>query len=131
VAVAEEPKPAPEPKPEKEPKTAKAKEPAEVTSSGAMVIDRQRPWEKTPLMIGGGVLVAGAGVLYWQALSHHDAFFDDPQIDTTDEVLAEQSAANTFTLASSAVLAVGVGTLTWGVILDGGSLHLPLVHFRW
>ena len=144
---AKAPKPAPEPEPApaptvakatdpekvKEPKAAKEKEkpPAEVTSTGAMVIERQRPWEKTPLMIGGTTLCLGAGFIYWQALQHHDRFFDSPDIDTTKEVLAEQSAANTFTLAASAVGAVGLGTLTWGVILDGGDFHLPLVHFRW
>ncbi|MBA2321399.1 MAG: hypothetical protein H0V89_09605, partial [Deltaproteobacteria bacterium] len=119
-----------EPKPEREPRAAKEKPEPSLTSSGAMVIDRQRPWEKTPLLIGGSVLVAGAGVLYWQALGHRDDFYNSPDVDTTEEVLAAQSAANTLTLASSAVLAAGVGALTWGVILEEG-FRLPVVNVRW
>jgi hypothetical protein len=133
AAKVEEPKPEPEPKVAEEPKPEpKAKEPhvASTAPGQTVVVERQRPWEKTPLIIGGGVLLGGAGLLYWQAAQHHSAFYNGAEVDTSSEVLAEQSATNTFLLASGALFAVGAGTLTWGVILDGGSA-LPSVGWRW
>jgi hypothetical protein len=133
------PEPAPEPKVAKAPpppkvdakpeKAAKPPKPVTLSDSGAVVLQRQRPWEKTPLLVGGAALLAGSGVLYWQAAVHDQRFWNDPSVDTRAEVNAELSAVNTFFLASGAALALGAGTLTWGIILDGGA-PLPTFHLR-
>ena len=115
--------------PDKPEKAAKPPKPVTLSDSGAVVLQRQRPWEKTPLLIGGAAFLAGSGVLYWQAAVHDQRFWNDPSVDTRAEVNAELSAVNTFFLASGAALALGAGTLTWGIILDGGA-PLPTFHVR-
>jgi hypothetical protein len=110
-------------------KASKPPKPVTLSDSGAVVLQRQRPWEKTPLLVGGAALLAGSGVLYWQAAVHDQRFWNDPSVDTRAEVNAELSAVNTFFLASGAALALGAGTLTWGIILDGGA-PLPTFHVR-
>lgn len=136
VAKVKEPKPpkekaveeAPEPeeKPEKVARTGKAEEPTS-SGSGTVVLQRQRPWEKTPLMIGGGLVVAAGGGLYAMALGARGDF---EGAGTLDDVEKFAKQANQLVLASAAVLAVGTGTLTWGVILDGGGSPLPALNVR-
>lgn len=138
VAKVKEPKPekvakTKDPKPEKvatakEPKSDKLanKKPVSTTSGGAVVMARKRPPEKTPLMIGGGAVILGAGGLYAMALQRKGAF---ESATSEDEVLKLAKQANQMVLMSAAVLAVGTGTLTWGVILDGGA-PLPSLSVR-
>lgn len=122
-------KPAPVEKPAGEEKVAKAgKTKSPTSSSGApVVLQRQRPWEKTPLIIGGGLVVAAGGGIYAMALGARGNFDD---ASTEVDVLRYAKQANQLVLASAAVLAVGTGTLTWGVILDGGGAPLPALNFR-
>lgn len=111
-------------KPEKEPK---GKELAPTSSSdGTVVIKRQRPWEKTPLMVGGGAIIAGAGGLYLAATSSRTAF---DNAETLEDIERLQTATNQLVIISAATLAVGAGTFTWGVILDGGT-PVPSVQLR-
>lgn len=82
-----------------------------------MKVERVRPPEKTPLIIVGGLGVAGAGVVYGlSALARQD--FEAAQ--TTEELEAFQQQTNTLVLASGGILLAGLGIGYWGVILDGG-----------
>lgn len=125
-----------EPKPEKPEKVAVAdvessgKAPkagkTQSSASGTVVLQRQRPWEKTPLLVGGGVVVAAGGGLYALALGARGSF---EEAGNEADVRKFAKQANQLVLASAAVLAVGTGTLTWGVILDGGS-PMPALRVR-
>jgi hypothetical protein len=125
--VAKAPK---EPKPEKE-KVAKAPKPAKkpketVSSDGSVQVGRKRPWEKTPLMIGGGVLMAAGGGIYMLAGQKRGEFDASNSLAEVDDL---QGQINRLVILSAAVTAVGAGTLTWGVILDGGA-PMPAVQLR-
>ena len=48
---------------------------------------------------------------------------------TLEEITRLQAATNQLVLVSAATFAVGAGTLTWGVILDGGQ-PVPAVRVR-
>jgi hypothetical protein len=114
VASAKLPKPVPEPK-VKTPKAAQAMpDPASQVEIGR----RKRPWEKTPLMISGLAVSGLAGGVYLLHLQQLSKFND-----LSESALLEQQQAKTNQLyvASLAILAVGTGTFTWGVIVDGGA----------
>ena len=114
-------------KPEKPEKVTKApKVKSTTTADGSMVIQRARPKEKTPLMIGGGAIIAGAGGIYFASMQSRRAFDNGT---TVAEIEQLQTQTNQLVLASAAVMAVGTGTLTWGVILDGGA-PAPAFRFR-
>lgn len=142
VVVGKPPK-APKDKPEKEPKPGKepeeqvakndkpAKEPKQKLqptsgSDGTMVVQRQRPPEKTPLIIGGTAVIAGAGGIYFAATRARSAFDEGKSLEEIEKL---QSQTNQLVIASAATLGVGAGVLTWGVILDGAT-PLPAVQFR-
>lgn len=119
-----------EPKPPKEKPEAVAKVKASKVRTptsgvdGTVVLQRQRPWEKTPLMIGGGVIMVAGGGLYALALGQRNSF---EAATTKTDVEKHAQQANQLVIASAAVIAAGTGTLTWGIILDGGT---PLPTFR-
>ena len=117
----------------KAPKEKKAKEPKEKktktasnTFSADGSIKRKRPREKTPLMIAGGVLLGAAGGVYYMAGQKRAAFNDSNDMKEIDKL---QGQTNRLVLASAAVAAVGAGTLTWGIILDGNTA-VPTVRVR-
>lgn len=112
--------------PEKEKKGKELKPTASTGSDGTVVIKRQRPWEKTPLLIGGGAIIAGAGGLYLAATGSRNAF---DNAESLDEIERLQTTTNQLVIISAATLAVGAGTFTWGVILDGGT-PVPSVQIR-
>lgn len=131
------PKEPKEPKGGKEPKEGDdqasdkpAKEPKQrldaTSSDGTVVVQRQRPAEKTPLLIGGGAILAGAGGIYFAATRNRTAF---DNAESLEEIERLQTATNQLVIASAATLGVGTGVLTWGIILDGGA-PLPAVGFR-
>ena len=88
---------------------------------------RQRPPEKTPLIIGGATIVLGAGAMYGGAILSRQKF--DGIEDSEDDLRRAQLTTNRLYLGSIALLAVGVGTTTWGIILDGGT-PMPHVQIR-
>jgi len=96
------------------------------SGSSVQVITRERPWEKTPLMIGGALVIGGAGALYALSASKERQFQD---AGTEEDVEQYRQATNQFFIASGVVLGLGVGTLTYGIILDGGT-PVPTVNFR-
>ncbi len=112
------------PKPEKEPKEKKAKASNTINADGS--IKRKRPPEKTPLMIAGGVILGGAGGVYYMAAQKRGAFNESNDMEEIDQL---QGQTNRLVLASAAVAAVGAGTLTWGIILDGNTA-VPTVRVR-
>lgn len=150
-----------EAKRQKDKEKAQAKQPKEkttVASDGTVYYKRQRPKEKTPLMIAGGVIMASAALLYYGS-SRSFAKMDQIQtaadvnpgldlssgfkscrdgvevgtngctIDPKDEVDRLAGLTNRLVLASATVFAIGAGTTTWGVILDGGTA-VPTVRVR-
>ncbi len=149
VAKAPEPKAGKDPKPPKAPKVKEPKAPKEPkvkepksgepkvkepkapkkpkgATSGAVTVARQRPGEKTPLIIGGGVVIGGAGAIYALALSSKAKF---EKAESIKDITDLQKATNQLVIVSAATLAVGAGTFTWGVILDG-STPVPAVQIR-
>ena len=124
-AKAEKPAKEPKPKPEKVAKAPKSA--AGTSSSGAVVLQRERPPEKTPLMIAGGVLIAGAGGLaYWSTMARTD--FENA--DNSDDVQAAYDLNRALVVASGATLAVGLGVGIWGIVLDSGPVIGPRVNVR-
>ncbi len=100
---------------------AAAKAAPVVTEDGKVVVERQRPREKTPLMIAGVVSVAGAGVAYTFALMTANKL-DPARQDfpsTTTGLEAVQSRANLLALTAGGALALGAGLEVWAVLLDG------------
>jgi hypothetical protein len=105
--------------------TTAAKPPPKPPTAGTVI--RQRPPEKTPLIILGGAVIAGAGGMYGAAIAtrgQYEAITDDE-----DELRKKKDLTNRLYLGSIGVLAVGAGTLTWGIIVDGGT-PLPAVRVR-
>ncbi|MBN2798941.1 MAG: hypothetical protein JXX28_07315 [Deltaproteobacteria bacterium] len=88
------------------------------TADGAIELGRERPPEKTPLIVGGLGIVAGAGALYMMS-GQKLAEYNDAT--TLDEVETLKTSTNQLFLLSAGVLGVGVSTFSWGVILDGGT----------
>ncbi len=107
-------------KPEKE-KVEKVRptvaEPVSTNASGVARIDRQRPAAKTPLLVAGSVLAAGAIGVYGYSFSTRGAFEDSTVLADVERY---RTLTNSMVLASGGILAAGVGTFTWGVALDGG-----------
>ncbi len=124
-----EPRPEREPKAEKEPKPEKerkAKDPSKAKDDGGFY-QRKRPKEKTPLMIIGGATMLGAGGLYyWSSVTRKG--FDESE--TREDMDKFKRATNNLVIASGAVLAVGAGVLTWGIILDDTGRPLPGINIR-
>lgn len=114
------------PKKDKKVKEPKTRPPPD-TNVESGFYERKRPPEKTPLMIGGGAVLAGSGVVYFLATQSRSKFDD---ATTVNDVEKYQSQTNTLVIASAAVLAVGAGVLTWGIILDDGGRPLPGVNVR-
>lgn len=80
-------------------------------------VDAYRPPLKTPLIVLGGVGVAGAGGVYaasWLARQEFDAS------STTEEIESHRATTNTLVIASGALAAVSLGIGCYGVLLDGG-----------
>lgn len=129
-----------------------------VSADGKVYYKRQRPKEKTPLMIAGGVIMAGAAGLYWAstrtakdmrdittAADVNDGAIPEGRLnlcaagaevgengclaDPEDVVRKKAGITNRLAVASLAVFAVGAGTTTWGIILDGGTA-MPAVKIR-
>ncbi|MFK7931138.1 MAG: hypothetical protein AB8H79_23340 [Myxococcota bacterium] len=110
-------------KPVKEPKAAK---PPKAPSSNSD-ISRVRPAAKTPLLIAGGAIIAGAGGLYGASIASRQKF--NNITDSSDDLRRAQQTTNALYFGSIAALAVGAGTLTWGVMVDGGT-PMPTMRVR-
>jgi hypothetical protein len=115
---------APRPKPEPRPKPVTN---AMTSANGTVVVERQRPWEKTPILVGGGAILAAGGAVYYASYVSHQKFLNATDNDELDGLWSE---TNRLAIASVAILGVGVGTFTWGVILDGEGAPLPALRFR-
>jgi hypothetical protein len=90
----------------------------EYSDSGAIVVDRVRPAEKTPLMVIGAVAIVGAGAVYGASFATHDDFVN---AGTTDELFRTQSLTNALVVTSGGLLLAGLGVGYWGIVLDGGA----------
>lgn len=86
----------------------------------------QRPPEKTPLMMAGAAILAGAGATYVYAGVARDQF--DAAL-TADEAYRYGRLTNRAIVASGAAAAVGVAALGWSVVLIDGAVT-PTVRAR-
>jgi len=73
-------------------------------------------------MIAGGAVLLGAGGVYYIA-SIARGNFDDSE--TREDVDKYKAQTNRMVIISASVLAVGAGTLTWGIMLDAGGTPVP------
>ena len=96
-------------------------------ADGTLTVERDRPKEKTPLILGGLALSAAAGGVYWQSGAKRAEF---NQASTLVEITELQPQINRLAIASAALLAAGTGTLTWGVVLSGDGAVGPGLGFR-
>ncbi len=110
------------------PPTGLAKGRGQPTVDVTKVKTRDWPVERVVLVGGGSAALVGGGVLYGLALDKRSQF-DASQTQADTERLAR--GTNTLTVASTAALAAGVGTLGFGVlffIIDGDPR--PTLDFR-
>ena len=105
-------------KPSKAATAATAATAAVAKAAGTVTLQRQRPLEKTPLMVVGAIAIAGAGGIYAASFMTHDQFQNS---GTTQELFEYQTLTNALVLTSGGVLLAGLGIGYWGVILDGGA----------
>jgi hypothetical protein len=109
-----------EPEPVKPTKKKKGEENLTQPSEGLQVqkVDRMRPAEKTPLMIGGALGVVAAGGIYAAAFAERQQF---DRASTTEDLDASRTATNALVIASGGVLVLGLGIGYWGIVLDSGA----------
>jgi hypothetical protein len=90
-------------------------------------VERVRPPEKTPLMIGGVVALLGAGAMYGGAIAaerqFHPAEGDYP-FATEGELDSAQALVNGLIMGAGGLVAVGVGVGYWGIVIDDGGAGL-------
>ena len=109
---------------DKKKKPTKTRKPGEIASATTgsavqvMVAKRERPPEKTPLILVGVAGVLGAGGVYAASYLSQQQFYE---AQTTEEAEQLRQTTNTLVLASGGVLLAGLGIGYWGVILDGGA----------
>ncbi len=101
-------------------KPKKGQESLTQPSEGLQVqtVERLRPPEKTPLLVGGVLGVLGAGGVYAASFATR-AQFD--QATTTEELERTRDLTNALVLTSGGVLLAGLGVTYWGIVLDGGA----------
>ncbi len=102
---------------------ARAGQPAPVVdTSGSpldevVAVERLRPPMKTPLLVIGGVGLAGAGGTYAASYVMQQRF---QEATTTDEIESLRATTNALVLGAGGAALLGVGLGYWGVLLDGG-----------
>lgn len=88
---------------------------------------RLRPWEKTPLLVGGVALTTLSGGIYLMSSAKRREF---DAANSLSQITELQPQVNRLVLASAAVFAVGSGSFTWGVVVGSQGPTLPTVHIR-
>ncbi len=87
------------------------------TTDDVVLIERDRPPMKTPLLVIGGAGLIAAGGVYAASYSARGSFDD---ATTTEDLDAAYTLTRTLVLASGGVLLAGGAVGAWGVLLDGG-----------
>jgi hypothetical protein len=111
---------------EKKPKKRRLGPPPTINPDGSLTVQRQFPREKIPLVAGGGAAVLTAGVIYYMSSVSRKKFNNGASVSDLDKY---QANTNRLVLISAGVFAAGAGTLTWGIMLDGGAAT-PTFHVR-
>lgn len=88
------------------------------TVDGVVPLKRDRPKSQTPMMVLGAGIIGGAGALY--AMSAQ-SLGDFNAATTQADAEALKTSTNQLFLLSAGVLGLGVGTLGWGVFMDGST----------
>ncbi len=81
-------------------------------------IERSRPPMKTPMLIMGGLGLAGGVGMYVMSFSAHKQF---EEATTTTELEKKRSLTNGLLMGAGGALVVGSGFTYLGVMLDGGA----------
>ncbi len=81
-------------------------------------VERVRPAIKTPLMVTGGLVMAGSGVIYAMSFASHKEF---ERASTTSELERYRTLTNTLVLASGGTLLAGIGIEYAGIMLGTGA----------
>jgi len=103
-------------KPTKDRKRTRRDVPIQQLGQGAMVVDRSAPPEQVPLIVTGSSLIAGGiGLYVGSALSRQN--FNSIR-ESEDRLRKSQQTTNRLVLGSLAAIAIGAGTLTYGIIID-------------
>jgi hypothetical protein len=96
--------------------------------SKAMLVEGSRPPEQIPLIVGGtGMLVAATGLYVGSMVSRRN-FNTIRGSETT--LRKSQQATNRLTLGALGLLAVGTGTLSYGIVIDD-QRTIPTLSGRW
>lgn len=98
-----------------------------VNAGGVQVIKREWPVEKTVLIVAGSGIILGSGALYYGSFLMKKKFEGS---NTEEDVNKFAANANRLFVASAVILAVGGGTLGWGIALDGGGTPIPAINIR-
>ncbi len=98
-----------------------------LTPSDDGLIVRQRPPEKTSLLIAGGVILAGAGAMFGAAIASRNQF--EQVTSSEDELRSAQQRTNLLYFGSIGVAAAGAGVLSWGILVDDGA-YGPVIRGR-
>lgn len=86
------------------------------TTADTIVVERERPPGKTPLIVLGGVTMLAAGGVYAASFPARTTF---EGATNEADLYAARTLTNSLVLASGGVLMMGVGFGAWGVLLDG------------
>ena len=81
-------------------------------------MQRVRPALKTPLLVGGGVVIA-SGIGIYGASFGARAEFDS--VTTTADLDAARATTNMLVTAAAATVGMGLGLSGVGLLLDGGT----------
>lgn len=90
--------------------------PIQQLGQGAMVVDRSSPPEQVPLILTGAGLIAGGIGLYAGSVVSRQNF--NTIRESEDRLRKSQQTTNRLVLGSLAAIAIGSGTLTYGIIID-------------
>jgi hypothetical protein len=83
---------------------------------GAVLVDRSQPPEQIPLIVTGSTLIAGGVGLYVGSYVSRRNF--NTIRDSEDRLRKSQQTTNRMVLGSLAAIAIGAGTLTYGIVID-------------
>jgi hypothetical protein len=91
---------------------------------GAVMVDRSQPPEQVPLILTGAGLVLASGGMYAGAVVSRRNF--DSIQDSEAKLQQSHRVTNRLVLGAAAVLTVGVGVLSYGILIDDAGVPTGL-----
>ncbi|HNC98032.1 MAG TPA: hypothetical protein PKW90_18015 [Myxococcota bacterium] len=105
---------------------------APATTGGVQVqrVERQRPPEKTPIMVAGGVMLVGAGAVYATAIvleqQFHPPDWGELKFQNEADMNAAGNLVNGLILGAGGLALAGLGVGYWGITIGDSGFG---VHF--